>query len=306
MPTGVQFTQREAEVQLAEVMLETKVPLQAFSTGFLSQGGADIPDWADTYRKRMEFDSGRAVVGTDRTTDIPKVGITVAEEVGDVRMILVKGDYGFMEERRSNAAGRPLAASTARAMLRACMETHDDIAWNGSPAHKLAGALNLIGIPRYYMTEPISSSASSQEALLTQILKVLLARRSNTNLALDMHTAFGMTETHYQYLATTYRTGRDFTLLEYLKRAYPNVTWETFNQLAGKGDAGGDLTVAFDPSARDMIDYVIPGGVGNAVRPLPPFQVSSTVTEVVYYGMTGGVRSYKPMEAITIGVPLGS
>ncbi|MCP4246287.1 MAG: hypothetical protein GY778_04485, partial [bacterium] len=77
----------------------------------------------------------------------------------------------------------------------------------------------------------------------------------------------------------------------------------TYNKLVGRGNSGGDLIVAYDPSRTDLADYVVPSSLMVSVRPI---QVGATVTQVTYAGFTGGARSEYPVEAFTIGVPLGS
>lgn len=231
--------------------------------------------------------------------DAPRADVKGKEFLAPVKSI--RGAYGYSIQDIRNAmfARRPLKTMKANAARRAYDQTVNKIGWFAD------GTATYAGLTGFLYNANTTKSPAPVGAWLTgpktadqiigdvnfainNILKVTLNTETADTLLLPVE--------QYTYIATTPRSSTsDTTILEFLRRVHPGVTFYSVNELDAldpkpSGPAGPtDVMVAYKKSP-DKLQFAIP----QPFEQFPP-QERNMEQVVNTHARVGGVQFYYPL-----------
>jgi hypothetical protein len=246
-----------------------------------TEGGSGL----QTITHRMTNRAGTACIGMgfDRTE------ISVREFTSPVKPLTSSYGWDLMELRGAMRTGMDLAMYKANNAKQAIIDLEDRLAYVGDTETGLIGAFNHPTIPRIPATYPISSNGSTSTSTPDQII-------STVNLAINQvfvlsrgvesATAVLFTPAAYAYISVTTRGSvNDTTILEYLKKAHPNVDFDFATACIGAGTAGTDIIFSYTRD-EDHIKLNIP----SPFEQLPELQVRLGEWEIGCVESFGGIE----------------
>jgi hypothetical protein len=259
----------------------------------------DIPQWASNVIQVVYDQTGQAQIVANGADDVPRVGATASEQ--SLKVISVAASYGWslMDLRAAIGTGVPLSDLKARMGRRAVDAALDEILATGSLSTNtlpkintgLAGFINNSAVPVFTTTAGSWASASSN-AIIADMSNMILTPEQTTKQIYDV-TDVVMAPAKYDLLATTPRaTGTDTTILEFLQKTNPRVTFSRWHRLTGAGSGGKDRVVAYCKSPE-----VVEGIVPILFEQLPP-QVRNFETSVILHARCGGVDFHQAAGAV--------
>lgn len=211
--------------------------------------------------KYEQFDQvGVAKIISSYAHDLPRADIKGKEFRSPVRSLGDSYGYNVQEIAAARMAGKSLEQRRASAAKRAMMQLENTLAFFGDSDHDIPGFLSNPNIP--VTTVPADGTGSSTEfedKTADQIIRdvnLLINGILDTTKGIEQANTVLMPIKQYTQLATMPRSsGSDLTVLEFLKRNHPGVSFEWLNELdAPTGFGGLDVMVAYrrDPEVLTM------------------------------------------------------
>jgi hypothetical protein len=266
---------------------------------------SDIPSWASNVIQVVYDGVGRAQIVANGADDIPRVGVVASEQT--LKVVSCAASYAFtlMDLRAALGTGVPLQDKKALMARRVIDTAIDEMLATGSLSSLsgqvntgLAGFVNNSAVP-VYTTTAGSWAAATADAIILDF-QAIIVKPSQATKQLFSTTDVVMSPEKYDFIAGKPRNSTsDTTILEFLKRTNPGVTFSKWHRLTGTtaggtgpGASGKDRIIAY---AKDP--EVVEGIVPILFEQLPP-QVRNMETSVIVHARCGGVDFHHPMAAV--------
>jgi len=258
-----------------------------------------VPTGAESYTYYQFDQTGVAkLINSYASKDLPRVNIKGQKFNANIESIGASYGWNIQDIRNARMAGRPLETSLASAARR----THDQ-QWNtiglfGADEADLAGFLNHPNIT--VSDAPVGAGASTLWSLKTPdeiLADVSDAINSIVDLTNGVESAnmVLMPVEQFTLISTTPRSSTsDTTILEFLRRVHPGVTFDWLNEIASAksgGELSDDALIAYRKQV-DKVALVIP-------QPYEQFPVQDDGMEfnVPTHSRIGGIRFTYPLSA---------
>lgn len=260
---------------------------------------------AEVVTYRMFDKVGMAKVVASYATDFPRVDIFGKEFNAGVKSIGDSYGWGIQEIRAARMANRPLESMKALSARHAFDVLVDELAWNGSQNNNIQGFLTHPNIPSSLVDDgagndtrwcPVAGvTTKTPDEIIEDVNRLLNEIKSTTRGVHQADTVLIPTD-EYAHIASTPRSATsDTTILEFLRKVHPGVTFEELERLADVSPeivGGGDSTNVMIAYARrpEILQLHIP-------QPFEQFDPQQNGMEYVVYchGRCAGTIIYKPL-----------
>jgi len=230
--------------------------------------------------------------------DAPRSDVNGKEFIGPIKPI--RGSYGYSVQDIRNAqfANRPLKTMKASNARRVYEQTLNDWAWFADGSSKYGGVYGFLYNPNITKS-PAPTGGWTGGATPDQIIADVDFAINNivkVTLRTEKADTVLISTEGYSYIATTPRSGTsDTTILEFLRRVHPGVSFVQVNELADvapapSGAAGPlNLLIAYK-RASDKFELAVP-------QPFEQFPPQERNMEFVIntHARIGGVLYYYPL-----------
>lgn len=244
---------------------------------------------AETFTVQFYDAVGQARIGLN----FPRTDVRVQEKSYPIRSISASYGYTFQEIRAAQMANRPLATMKAFTARRAVAEEENRLIYSGSAAEGLIGLFNNPNVP--IVTLPYDLDSGSTTDQIIQTFNTLISTPFNTSET--MVDTVLMPKDRWSYLRTQKLTNTSDTLMSFLEKVYPEITFDWCSQCTGAGTNSGDILFAYKRSEEFL--YV---EVASDFEQLPP-DVTSTETQVNCHERFGGVANMYPLQCVMGDLP---
>jgi hypothetical protein len=277
------------EVQYAALLALSFLPLMT-----------DLPSWVSNVIQVVYDGTGQArIIGNAGSDDIPRVGVTASEQT--VKVVSVAASYAFMlmELRTAIGTGIPLTDRKSLLARRVVDAALDELLATGSLSTLqipqantgMTGFINASAVP-VFTTAAGSWAAATADAIIKDMTGIINTP-SQTTTQIFAATNVVMAPQKYDYLAVTPRsTNSDTTILEFLRKVNPGVSFDKWHRLTGAGAGGKDRVIAYTKSPE-----VIEGIVPITFEQLPP-ETRGFETSVIVHARCGGVDWHQPKAGV--------
>ena len=240
-----------------------------------------------TYRQFTEV--GVAKVIGDNARDLPRVDVNGIEFTRPVRWVGAAYGWTVQDVKAAAMAGFDLNPRRATATRRAIERKLDEIAAVGEPLHGIAtGFLNDADVTIDAATGNWTALTADQ---IIADVSTMLQGISTDSLGVETADTLILPDGQWALIATLPRaTVSDTTVLEFMRRSFPNLTAiEPWHRLDGAGAGGVDRAVLYR-RASDVLTQEIP----NDFEQLP---VQEQGVEFIVNAMaaTAGTAIYYPV-----------
>ena len=254
---------------------------------------------------RMFDRVGMAEIITNYANNLPQADVEAKEFTQKVFSIGIGYHYSHQEIRAAQFAGRPLTQQKANAAREAHEYTVDDLIWFGSDAHGIYGILNHPNITAYAVDEgaggdtrwaPVSGVTTKTPDEVIQDVKDLLNGIKSLTKGIESADTVLLPPDEYAHIASTRISDySERTILEYLNKIFPAVSFEEVSEMAdlnpariGTGDST-NVMLAYRRSA-DKLEVQIPMQFTQH-----PAQEQGLAFEVPCESRYGGFQVVKPL-----------
>lgn len=246
-----------------------------------TEGGSGL----ESITHRMINRAGIAAIGMG----FNRSEISVREFTSPVKPLTSSYGWDLMEIRKAMRADIALSAAKANAAKAAIIDLENQLAYIGDPESGLIGAFNHPNIPRIPATYPISSNGSTSSSTPDQIIATFNLAINQVfvlSRGIERATMCLMTPAAHAYISATNRsTLNDTTILEYLKKAHPDVDFDWCTECIGAGTGGTDILFTYTRD-EDHIKLNIP----SPFEQLPEYQSNIGSWEVGCVESFGGIE----------------
>lgn len=249
-----------------------------------------------TYRSTDRVGQAKIIAHYGR--DLPRVDVTGRETTQPVRSIGASYGWSIQDVRAAAFAGRNLTGEKADAAVEAHNDETNRIAWAGDAEFGLPGLKTTTGIPTD--TLPADGTAGSTKlsaksadnvirdvnSPITEMLRVTRGIHAPNVVAFP---AYVMADLNSRPRANV----SDTSILSYLRQSWPQISFETSEDLTDFGGAGIDAMMVYrrDPQVLQL-------GVPSPYEELP-VQVHGLEFEIPTHSRVAGLFVYRP-QAIRI------
>jgi hypothetical protein len=212
-----------------------------------------IPEGAATHTYRQYDTVGMAKIISNYADDLPRADVVGKEFTSVIRTIANSYGYNTQEIRSAILAGTNLNARKATATARAQQELINRLAFSGDADHGLPGLLNNTNIPEVTLladgTGSSKTFASKSADKIVRDVTSLINKIITQSKGVHRATEVWMPIEQYALISTTQNsTASDVTILEFLQKNFPGVTFRQVVELDGAGTAGADRMYALENS----------------------------------------------------------
>lgn len=251
-----------------------------------------------TYR---QFDRvGLMKIISDYADDLPRSDVKGVEFTTPVRSIGGSYGYSVQDIRSAEKAGRPLPARKAAAVRQAYEQKVNKIGWKGDGSTAYGGLYGLIYQPNVTVAAAPTGSwtggVTTPDQIIADVTKSVEQIRDLT-LGVEEPDTILLPNSQYTHIATTPRSANvDTTILEFLKKVFPGITFDWVNELKNVNPKPSDgsaantnimITYSRNP---DKLTYEIPQGFEQFAP-----QTRNLEFVVPAHGRNGGVIVYYPL-----------
>jgi hypothetical protein len=296
-PSATIALARELEYIYSEVMREEGPILSARK---LFGSDRRVPAGAKSYTVRRIEGSGEAKFYR-AGMEVPLVGIGRDEETAFIKHAVIGMEMDFFSQASDAFAGIAEAAEKMREMREAMAEFDEQLAWNGSVAHKINGILNYPWLRKRLIATTFTSvttAAAFQTLLdgLNDMVNEVLDRNPGMAASLRFITAPGF----HRLMAQTRHPDNFRTLKEVFLAGQPNISAiEEAPHLQARGP-GGEDGVLIVPKGSKGPQIVSP--VGFTMMPVQTTNYGFTRSQAAYQSF-GGVRMPDVLRSALIWAP---
>lgn len=249
------FFQRELESKKARTYDVIKAPLKAMELIPVStEAGAG----AEAIVYEQYDQTGIAKIISNYADDLPRANVKGKEFTARVKSVGNSYGYSLQEIRAAQFAGKSLTDRQATAAARAQREEWNRIAFFGDAEHNLQGWIGAANVPSAPVAAGASTNTEFNDKTPDEIVKDV---NDQLNGIVDLTNGAEIPNTHvspvaqYTLMATTrMSSGTDTTILEFLQKAHPTVSFEWANELKGAFPGGTDGMIAYrrDPETMTL------------------------------------------------------
>jgi len=233
--------------------------------------------------------------------DLPRSDVKGREFTSPVRSIGGSYGYSIQEIRAAQMAGKPLQQRKANAVRQSYEQTVNDIGWKARTVDAAyAGLTGFLYNPNTTKSSPttgnwIAGSATADQ-IIADVNEAINDVRTLTK-GVEMVDTLLLPIPEFSYIASTPRSNvSDTTILEFLRRVNPGVTFEAVNELtnvtpapSGGSPATNSIMIAYRRSP-DKLTLEIPQTFEQF-----PAQERGLEFLINAHGRIGGVIIYYPL-----------
>lgn len=215
-----------------------------------------IPEGATTHTYRQYDTVGMAKIIANYGNDLPRADVTGKEFTNPIRSIGNAYGYNVQEVRSALFAGINLNARKAVAATRAHNEKINQLAFFGDAEYGLPGLFDNTNIPDVtILADGTGSTKTFSTKTSAQIVRdINLAIDTVTIQSLGVHkaTELWLPVAQYTLIASTQNSAAtDASILEFLQRMHPGVTFRMVVELDEAGGTGLDRMYALENSMNN-------------------------------------------------------
>lgn len=229
---------------------------------FIPPDSQQAPSGAEVITYKTFDRVGMAKILSSYAQDLPRVDVFGVETSSPVRGLGAAYGYSLQDVRASAMMNRSLPQMKASAAREVVEEQQDAIIANGDSVTGLPGFLTNSSVPQASVATVNGATTWSAKLALDPDLVIddvtdavadmaeLTKGREQANMCL-------MPINQFRRLAATRMIDRDFTVLEYLRKAFPDITFDEWYRLTGAGSGATDRFVLYrrDPN---KLGYQVP------------------------------------------------
>jgi hypothetical protein len=244
------FFARQLEYVKSKAYDVKRVNLNAFTLMPIS---TEIPEGATTHTYRQYDTVGMAKIIANYADDLPRADLVGKEFTSPIRTIGNAYGYNVKEIRSAIYAGINLNAKKSAATARVQQELMNRLAFFGDADHGLPGLLNNTNIPEVTIladgTGSSKTFATKSADKVVRDVNALINKIITQSKGVHRATEVWMPVDQYALISTTQNSSAsDVTILEFLQRNHPGVTFREVVELDGAGAAGADRMYALENS----------------------------------------------------------
>ena len=200
---------------------------------------------------------GMAKVLASYAQDLPRVDIFGTEQTSLIRGLGAAFGYSLQDVRAAAMMNKPLASDKASAARETIEEKIDDIIANGDSTYNLPGFLNNASVPQASVATVSGATTWADKLALDPDLVVddvtdAIADMVELTKGREQPDTCLMPIGQYRRLSSTRLIDRDFTVLEYLQKANPDITFDSWYRLTGAGVGATDRMVIFRKDPKKL------------------------------------------------------
>lgn len=247
------FFARQLEYVKSQTYDIKRVALGAF---LLMPVSTAIPEGATTHTYRQYDSVGMAKVIANYANDLPRADVTGKEFTNPIRSIGNMYGYNVQEVRSAMFAGVNLNGKKALAATRAHQEKINALAFSGDADHGLPGLLNNANIPEVTLAADgtgASKAFSTKTAdKIVRDINALINKIIVQSKGVHRANQVWLPIEQYALISTTQNsTASDTTILEFLQKNHPGVSFKQVVEIDGAGAGGADRMYAMENSAEN-------------------------------------------------------
>lgn len=247
------FFARQLEYVKSQTYDVKRVQLNALS---LMPVSTEIPEGATTHTYRQYDTVGMAKVIANYANDLPRSDVQGKEFTNPIRSIGNAYGYNVQEVRSALFAGTNLNARKALAATRAQQEKVNQLAFAGDADNGLPGLLSNTNIPEVTLAADgtgTSKAFSTKTAdKIVRDVNALINKVLAQSKGVHRVTEVWMPIEQYALIATTQNSAAsDTTILEFLQKNHPGVTFRQVVEMDGAGVGGADRMYAMENSREN-------------------------------------------------------
>jgi hypothetical protein len=220
------------------------------------------PSGAEVITYRTFDRVGMAKILASYAQDLPRVDVFGVETTTPIRGLGASYGYSLQDVRASAMMNRSLPMMKASAAREVVEELIDSIIALGDSVTGLPGFLNNSSVPQTSVATVNGATTFSDKLALDPDLVIddvtdMVADQAELTKGREQMDTVLMPISQFRRLASTRMIDRDFTVLEYLRKAFPDITFDEWYRLTGAGAGSTDRMVGYrkDPS---KIGYQVP------------------------------------------------
>ena len=219
----------------------------------------------------------------------------------NVRSLTAAVEFSLQEIQSASMAGQPLDRDKTEAAREAMLREENQIAWQGSAVHGLAGFFTDTNVPRFTVPVGVStdtewSTKTGDEMVLDMALTVNAI--AEDTLGVEAPDTLLIPRAQYNLAAQARLAGIDSTALEYFAKTSPYISGMDniipIDDIAGLGDGSVDTLIAYEKNSSKLVM-----NIPLDLQQLAP-QERDMVIRTIYHQRTGGVLIKRPI-SINIG-----
>lgn len=253
-----------------------------------------------TIELRQMTQVGAARITADYSNDIPLVNVFSEFTTTNVRSLTAAVEFSLQEIQSATLAGQPLDRDKTEAAREAMLREENEIAWQGSAVHGLAGFFTDTNIPRFTVPTGVGGVTwalkTGDEMVLDMALTVNAIAEDTRGV--EAPDTLLIPRAQYNLAAQARLAGIDSTALEYFAKTSPYISGMDniipIDDIAGLGTAGVDTLIAYEKNPSKLVM-----NIPLDLQQLPP-QDRDMVIRTIYHQRTGGVLIKRPI-SINIG-----
>lgn len=244
------FFARQLEYVKSQTYDVKRVNLSAFT---LMPVSTSIPEGATTHTYRQYDTVGMAKVIANYANDLPRADVVGKEVTSSIRSIGNSYGYNTQEIRSAIFAGQNLNARKAAAASRAHQEKINQLAFSGDTEYGLPGLLSNSNVPEVTLladgTGSSKTFASKTADKIVRDVNALINKVITQSKGVHRVNQVWLPIEQYALLATTQNSSAsDATILEFLQKNHPGVTFIQVVELDAAGAGGTDRMYAMENS----------------------------------------------------------
>jgi hypothetical protein len=255
---------------------------------------------AQTIELRQMTQVGAARITTDYGNDIPLVNVYSEFTTTNVRSLTAAVEFSTQEIQSAALAGQPLDRDKTEAAREAMLREENQIAWNGSAVHGLAGFFTDTNIPRFTVPAGVGGVTwalkTGDEMVLDMGLTVNAIAEDTCGV--EAPDTLLIPRAQYNLAAQARLAGIDSTALEYFAKTSPYIAGMAniipIDDIAGLGTGGVDTLIAYEKNPSKLVM-----NIPLDIQQFAP-QERDMVIRTIYHQRTGGVLIKRPI-SINIG-----
>jgi hypothetical protein len=253
---------------------------------------ADIPNWAHTVVEIIYDSSGRAQVISNGTQSLPRVDVVASEQTYKVVSIGAAYAFTVMDLRQAVALGKPLEATKALTSRRVIDTAIDEILATGALAtvnqsFGMSGFVNHASIPIVADTGG-SWATITADAMIADFSALIEAPGVASKQIFEVTDVIVAPVQWNKMNRTPRSTNSDTTVLEFLRKNFPGVTFHKWHRLTGVGGGGDNRSIAYHKSP-EVIEAIVPQEYETF-----PAQQKGLELETPCHARAAGVRLHHP------------
>ncbi len=257
---------------------------------------------ADTILYRQFDRVGMVKLISNYADDLPR-----SDVFGKEFSIIVKsvgGSYGYnrQEIKAAQMVGRPLSTRRSEAVIKAYDQYCNTVAWLADGTPEYGGLYGMLFNPNVTKTTPTTgawATTATADQIIADMSKIYTEMLDLTK-AVEMPDTFLITVAAHSRISTIPRsTLSDTTVLEFLQKAYPSITFDWVNELKGVVNTLGKRPSGTTGAVDCAVLYKKSPEKLTFEEPLPFEQFNPQERNLEYvvpaYGRIGGIIAYYPL-----------